>query len=187
LDSIQSYLANHHDLRAIAENISTLIDVWAVLAETNSEIAQLSQAPRYVNALVQWLVDGSSEAVASISSGIVALPLLVIIQITQYFQYLESRGINHADFIAQVRDSGGIQGYCGGLPAAVAVASAKDEEHLIQATCTAIRLAYAMGVYAELGDDSKIPGTTTIVIRLKKEGQAEEIVKMFPQVSLHAY
>lgn len=157
-----------------------------MLAEKNPEIARLPQGPRYTKFLTQWLVDGASEEAASTSSGMVALPRLVIIQITQYFQFLESKGITHADFIAQVRDSGGIQGYCGGLPAAVALACAKNEQELAQFTCTAIRLAYAIGLYAELGDNSEIPGATTIVVRLKREDQAEELVRMFPHTYISA-
>ncbi|RDL40047.1 Uncharacterized protein BP5553_00026 [Venustampulla echinocandica] len=175
LDSIQSFITNHHVLQHIVQNITTLLDVWPILAQENPEISQLSQGPRYAKLLIEWLVDGISDGVISTSSGIVALPRLVIIQITQYFQFLESRDMTHADFTAQVRDSGGVQGYCGGLPAAVALACAKNEPELIQLICTAIRLAYAIGVYAELGDDSGIPGTTTIVVRLKREGQAEEL------------
>jgi hypothetical protein len=187
LESIQSFISNHHVLQCIVQNIPTLLDVWSILAEKKPGIARLSQGPRYAKLLTQWLVDGASDTVASTSSGIVALTRLVIIQITQYFQFLESRDMTHADFIAQVRDAGGIQGYCGGLPAAVALACSKSEQDLIQSVCTAIRLAYAIGVYAELGDDSDIPGTTTIVVRLKREGQAEELVRMFPNASPHLH
>lgn len=76
-----------------------------------------------------------------------------------------------------------MQGYCGGLVAAIALACATDEQELAQSICTAIRLAFAIGLYAELGDDSQLPGITTMVVRLKWEGQAEELVRMFPRVS----
>lgn len=185
LDSIRSFITNHHILQHIVQNIPTLLDVWSILAQENPDIAHLSQGPRYAKLLIQWLVDDISDGAGSNSSGIVALPRLVIIQITQYFQFLESRRMTHADFVSQVRDFGGVQGYCGGLPAAVAIACSKSELDLIQTICTAIRLAYAIGVYAELGDDSEIPGTTTIVVRLKREGQAEELVDLFPRASTH--
>lgn len=185
LESIQSFITNHRVLQRVSQNIATLPDLWSILAKKKLEIASLSQGPQYTKILTQWLINGASDAVASTSSGIVALPRLVIIQITEYFQFLENQGMVHADFIAQIRDFGGIQGYCGGLPTAVAIACAKDEEDLIQLSCTAIRLAYAIGVYAELGDNSSIPGTMTIVVQLKREGQAEELVRLFPHASLH--
>lgn len=182
LDSIRTFILNHPILHCIPQHIDSLYQVWSLLSEQNEDIANLSKGRRYADYLIEWLGSGASEAAASTSSGIVALPRLAIIQITQYFQYLESQGISHREFVAQVRRRGGIQGYCGGLPAAVALASAYDEHDLVQPICTAIRLAYAIGLYAELGDDSDIPGTTTMVVRLKHEGQAEELLRGFPNV-----
>ncbi len=57
-----------------------------------------------------------------------------------------------------VRSSGGIQGYCGGLPAAVVLACTANENELADSIITGIRLAYATGLYAELGDDSRNSG-----------------------------
>ncbi|GES58229.1 BcPKS16, polyketide synthase [Aspergillus terreus] len=182
LDSIRTFILNHPILRCIPQHINSLRQVCSLLSEQNEDIANLSKGRRYADYLIEWLGSGASEAAASTSSGIVALPRLTIIQITQYFQYLESQGISHTEFVAQVRRRGGIQGYCGGLPAAVALASAYDEHDLVQPICTAIRLAYAIGLYAELGDDSDIPGTTTMVVRLKHEGQAEELLRGFPNI-----
>ena len=44
-------------------------------------------------------------------------------------------------------------------------------------------LSPGVGAYGELGDDENIQGATTIVVRLKYEGQGEEIIKDFPDVS----
>ncbi|PKX97737.1 uncharacterized protein P174DRAFT_510672 [Aspergillus novofumigatus IBT 16806] len=186
LDSIRTFILNHPVLHCIPQQIDSLHQVWSLLSERNDDIAHLSKGRPYADYLIEWLRSGASEAVALTSSGIVALPRLAIIQITQYFQYLENQGLSHAEFIAQVRRRGGIQGYCGGLPAAIALASAYDEHDLVQSICTAIRLAYAIGLYAELGDDSDIPGTTTMVVRLKHEGQAEELLRGFPNVHISA-
>lgn len=183
LQSIRTFIVGHPVLKCVVQDITKLHDVWSLVGGNNQDIAALPQGPRYMGFLTQWLVDDESEAAASTSSGIVALPRLAIIQFAQYFQFLESKGMSHADFIARVRDLGGIQGYCGGLPAAAALACATNQEELAEAISTAIRLAFAIGLYAELGDDSQIPGTTTMVVRLKREGQAEELVRMFPHVS----
>lgn len=183
LDSVRASILEHPVLRCIAETIHTLNDVWSLLAKNNPDIAALRNGQRFANILIQWLVDGTSEFAASIASGIVALPRLAIIQFTQYFQFLANQRLTHGEFVSQARERGGLQGYCGGLPAAVALACARSEQELAKSICIAIRLAFAIGLYAELGDDSEIPGITTAVVRLKRVGQAEELVRIFPHVS----
>lgn len=185
LDKIRSILLNHGDFICIREEISSLNDVLAMLSRENADIGRLAQGRRYTDFLIDWVVNGSAEAVASTSSGIVALPRLVLVQMAQYLEFLNSEGLTHAAFVEQVRARrGGVQGYCGGLPAALAVACARSEKELVKLTCTAMRLAFAIGLCAELGDCSSIPGTTTLVVRLKRPGQAEELVQLFPRVSL---
>ena len=116
-------------------------------------------------------------------SGILTLPMLVVIQICQYFQYLELHGISHAQFLAQLRAGGGVQGYCGGLLPAIAIACSRDEAEVVENAAKAARIALAIGAYGELGDDESVPGATTIVVRLKRPGQGEEIIEKFPGVS----
>lgn len=48
-------------------------------------------------------------------------------------------------------------------------------------------IALGVGAYGELGDDEKEIGPTTIVVRLKQEGQGEDIIKDFPDVSYLYY
>lgn len=67
--------------------------------------------------------------------------------------------------------------------AVIALHCAIDEQELAQLICIAIRLAFVIGLYAELRDDSQLPGITTMVVRLKWEGQAKKLVRMFPRVS----
>jgi hypothetical protein len=184
LEETRKFIQSHQYLRKVAEDIKTLCDCYSFIAAKQSAIKQLPQAELYTKYLIQWLLHDDSKDVASTSSGIVALPRLVIIQVAQYFQFLDNQRLNHAGFIAMVRNAGGIQGYCGGLPAALALSCAKDEQEVVQMTNIAIHLAYVIGLYAELGDDSRTPGNTTIVIRLKKDGQGEELVDKFPGVSL---
>ncbi|KAE8374371.1 hypothetical protein BDV26DRAFT_300248 [Aspergillus bertholletiae] len=186
LESIPSYIKSHSILRRIYKAFSTLPEVWTILVQQKPELASLTRAPRYTKILAQWLIEGDADAAASMKSSMVALPRLVIIQITQYFQFLESHGMTHANFLAQIQGAGGIQGYCGGFPTAVAIACAKDEKDLVDLACIAIQLAYAIGVFAELGDNSDISGTTTIVVRLKREGQAEELIQKFPNTYISA-
>ncbi len=118
-------------------------------------------------------------------SGILSLPLLVIIQITQYFQFLEMSGMSHSDCLAALgyERGAGAQGYCAGLLPAFAVACAKDEKEIVAIAGKAMRIALAIGAYGELGDDKVLDGPTTIVMRLKRPGQGDEVIKRFPRAS----
>lgn len=183
LQSIREFIINHPVIRCIYEDIGTLKDVWTIVAEKNKDVAALPQAPQYMNYFTQWLIDDKAENIASIASSIVALPRLYIIHVVQYFQFLERKAISHAEFTSRIRKTGGgFQGYCGGMPAAVSLASAKDDRDLSQNLMAAIRLAFAIGLYTELGDDTRAQGLAIMVVRVEKEEQAEELVAKFPRV-----
>lgn len=85
--------------------------------------------------------------------------------------------------MAQLRAGGGLQGYCGGLLPAMAIACSSTEDEVAENASIAARIALAIGAYGELGDDESVPGATTIVVRTKRVGQGEELVQKFPGVS----
>lgn len=188
LQSIQTYVAAHPVLRLIRDEIHTLHHVLDLLAEHNRDIAALSQAYEYVTYFDQWLLEGKPQNIARTASSITALPRLCVIHVVQYFQFLEAHGVSHADFLAHVREtSGGLQGYCGGLPATVALASASDPQELAQNIVKAIRLGFAIGLYTELGDDSRAPGLAIMVVRVESEREAEDLVSRFPGTYISAF
>ena len=90
--------------------------VWSIFAGARADVAALSQGQGYVDMLHDWAAEGISSPLAAARSGIVALPLLLVLQITQYLRYLAHHKLSHQDFLASVGKAGGIQGYCGGLP-----------------------------------------------------------------------
>jgi len=90
--------------------------VWSIFADARADVAALSQGPEYVDMLHDWAAEGIAKPLAEARSGIVALPLLLVLQITQYLRYLAHHGLSHQGFLASVGKAGGIQGYCGGLP-----------------------------------------------------------------------
>jgi hypothetical protein len=137
-----------------------------------------------VKILADWAKTGESTAVANAMSGISSLPLLLIIQIGQYLEYLELKGIRHHEFVAQLRDGGGVQGYCGGLLSVMPIACSRDETELVKNAAVAMHVALGIGAYGELGDDDDINGATTIVVRLRQVSQGEDIVSMFPGVCI---
>ncbi|KAH7012371.1 BcPKS16, polyketide synthase [Macrophomina phaseolina] len=180
LQQLQALLTTHPHLQRLAGDVESLGDAWSILASHRPDIAALPQGQRYVNSLREWITHGRAGPVAGAMSGILSLPLLVVVQTCQYFQFLELAGLSHADFLAGLRNGGGAQGYCGGLLPAFAIACAKDEAEVVAMAAKAMRIALAVGAFGELGDDETIPGPTTIVVRLKYAGQGEDIVNQFP-------
>lgn len=183
LDQLQKFLTQHELLKRLAEDVKRLQETWNIVAARREDIAALRQGPKYLGALRDWVETGTSEPVANAMSGILSLPLLVVIQTCQYFQYLQLSGLTHSEFLQGLK-TGGAQGYCGGLLPAIAVACAKNEEEVVSMAAIAMRVALLVGAYGELGDDENLPGPTTIVLRLRQEGQGEEIVRRFPGVSI---
>lgn len=183
LNQMHSFLRHSEYLELLAQNMLDLKDVWTILANEREDIADLGQGLRYMQNLSEWITTGRSSQIANCMSGILSLPLLVVIQICQYFQYLELHGMSHSQFMAQLRAGGGIQGYCGGLLSAIAIACSKNEAEVVENATIATRIALAIGAYGELGDDESMPGATTIVVRTKRVGQGDELIDKFPGVS----
>ena len=184
LDGLRSYLCSKVELQPLVQAIEDLSKMWQVFADNNKDIANLKQGGRHTKALSDWIKYGDSSRVFNVMSGILSLPLLTIIQIGQYFQFLELKKISHQDFMARLRDRGGVQGYCGGLLPAIAIACSSNEAEVVKNASKAMRIALGIGAYGELGDDENdVAGATTIVVRLKQEGQGEELTQGFPDVS----
>ncbi len=117
-----------------------------------------------------------------VPSGMLALPMLTIIHLVQYFQYLEQKSLTHSELMKKFKAGAGIQGYCGGMVSAISVACASTEEDIVATACTAIRVAFGVGAAADVVDDNPEKRSCIMVIRLKYDGQGEEIVKKFPGV-----
>lgn len=171
-------------LKAI-ENLKT-DNVWSIFAQSRAEVAALSQGPHYVDMFHDWTANGVGGPLAEARSGIVALPLLVALQIGQYLRYLAYHGLSHREFLDEVKPAGGLQGYCGGLPSAIAASCARDEAEVVQHTATTMRILLGVGAYGEFADDSGGSGTTTLALQLKYEGQGDELTEKFPGTHVSA-
>lgn len=186
MSTVRRQLRGHPQLQGFCQAILDLPSTWSIFARANADIAALGpSASAYPHQLRAWLADDAPLEIPGVMSGILALPLLTIIQVVQYFQYLTWRGIGHAQFLREIRAAGGgAQGFCGGLLPAMAVAASRDEAEVVGNAARALRIALGIGAYGELGDDENEPGPTTVVLRAKYEGQADEIVARFPGVSI---
>lgn len=186
LKQIRDDLCGNTFLAPFVQAILDLKSTWDLYSESNPAIARLIQGPRHVQQLHDWIANNDAAPLVETLSGIVVLPMLTIIHITQYFQYLDALGISHATFLDHIQP-GGTQGLCGGLLAAMAIAVSCNEKEVVKHASVSLRLALCIGLCGELGDDPSHLGSTTVVLRTKEVGQAEEIIARYPGVSSHLY
>ncbi|KAL8770525.1 MAG: hypothetical protein Q9209_003781 [Squamulea sp. 1 TL-2023] len=185
LNGLRAYLCNHEQLQSFVEAIRLLPQIWDIYACHRSDVARLSQGPKYTNALADWINGGDSNIIANAMSGCCALPVLTIVQTCQYFQYLELKDIKHHELL-EALSIGGVHGYCGGLLPAVAVAVSADERELAQNASKALRIAVGIGAYGDLGDEDISGGSSNVVIRLKYPEQGDELISLHPGAYISA-
>ena len=71
-----------------------------------------------------------------------------------------------------------------GLLADCCVAVSADETELVKNACKMLQLAAGIGAYGDLGGSYFANGpTSTVVVRLSREDQMDEITRTFPHVS----
>ncbi|GAB1312718.1 Polyketide synthase [Madurella fahalii] len=189
LAGLHAFLNRDRHGQALLREVANLgtDGTWEIFATANGGVSSLAKGPKYLGILRNWAVEGVSEPLAAVHSGIVALPLLAIVQIGQYLRYLEFRRLSHRDLLAEVGDGGGLQGYCGGLPAAIAIACATDETAVVRNAGAILRILVGVGAYAEAADDTREEdGSTTLALRLKHEGQGDELTSRFPGTHVSA-
>lgn len=180
LAGLHLFLRHNQYGQILLQELSGLDGIWTIFANARDDIRALSQGPMFVDMLRDWARDGDSGPLATARSGIVALPLLLVLQIGQYLRYLEVNELSHYEFVAEVRQAGGLQGYCGGLPAAIAIACAKDEKEVATNAAIIMRVVLGVGACSEAADGTS--GSTALAIRLKHEGQGDELARAFPGV-----
>lgn len=182
LTSLHIFLRQNPHGQVLLREVAALADgqLWGIFASSQPEVRQLEHGPKCLRALRDWASEGLSAPLSGIQSNISSLPLLAVLQIGQYLRYLEARQISHRDFVAQVQGAAGVHGYCGGLPAAISIACAWDESELVSYVATALKILVGIGAYTEAADDDKGAERTLLAIRLKHEGQGDDLVRRFP-------
>ncbi|QGA14099.1 hypothetical protein EYB26_001752 [Talaromyces marneffei] len=182
LNGLHSFLSENKYGKSLLREISDLKDshIWSTFATASGDVASLSAGPEYIDLLYNWAAKGASGPLAAARSSVVALPLLVILQVGQYLRYLDYHNLSHQTFLVDVSQAGGVQGFCGGLATAIAIACAVDESQVVQYTATVMRVLIGVGAYSEAADDTRGSGSTTLALRLKYEGQGEELTQNFP-------
>nr|WHF58365.1 polyketide synthase [Aspergillus sp.] len=186
LSALYTYLNGHRHGRTLLRHVSSLSNILPIFGQLRADVRNLPNAEHYAGLLVSWAKGGPSAPVSQARTGIISLPLLLILQLGEYLKYLEYHSISHADFIAQVKDAGGIQGCCGGEPPALSIACAKTEEQVMDNALVLLRIVMGVGAYIEALDDWTSSESTIIAVRLKYAGQGEELMRMFPHTYISA-
>ncbi|KAK8091034.1 6-methylsalicylic acid synthase [Apiospora phragmitis] len=189
LDMLYRFLKqNKYGTRLLSE-VAALADddLWNVFAWVNDNIRGMSHGPRVLTTLQDWAVNGRSGPLSTTQSNITSLPLLSVLQIGQYLRYLDVHGLSHWDFVSDIREGGGgVHGYCGGLPAAICISCARSEDELVEYMGAALRILVGIGAYTEATDENSGAENTLLAIRLKNEGQGEELTGRFPGTYISA-
>jgi hypothetical protein len=179
---IRDSLCQNKDLIPFVAAISELPKIWTSFQAHNRDIVTLAHGPQGLQALADWIANGASAWICKATYGIITLPLLAIIQITQYFEFLHDHHIKHRDVIRMAKNGAGIQGYCSGFFMAAAIAASEDERDLVKKASNALRLSVIVGLYSDLGAMGDQNGQGTMVIHLKSVGQTDEMLRSFPKV-----
>lgn len=182
LAHVRARLLEEPLLKPVKEAVIALPKTWRSLAAKEPEIGKNHDASDLIETFPRWLQSGDSETLETHMSGLVTLPLLSIIHIVQYLDYLQRLGLGHSDFLENV-ETGGIQGYCLGLISAIVISAGKDEAEVIENAAYSIRLALAIGAFGDIGSSPNEAESNTLQIRLRNVGTEQDILERFPGVS----
>ncbi|PTB70133.1 polyketide synthase [Trichoderma citrinoviride] len=185
LDYIREILTGSAIYSPLCEAISGLSATWLAIANYQPRISSLEQGLALARYFPRWIATGESSGLESSMSGVVTLPLLTIIHAVQYVEYLREARITHSELLQDLR-AGGAQGFCAGLIMAIVLATSKDESQLINNAAKAVRIAFAIGAYGEIGCDAKSTTSTTMVVRLRLGSEREQINREFPESYISA-
>ena len=184
LTRLRLYLSAHKDLTLFKQEIIELPKLWETYSSHNKNLKALDHGLSSLEALSEWVNVGMTYKLTEPKFGILTLPLLTIIEVVQYFQFLQKSQMSHRDVLSHVGRGAGVQGYCAGLLAACAVSVSADEIELVKMACKMLRLAVGIGAYGDLGGIQVSKGPLlTVAARLAEESQMNEIAREFPTVS----
>ncbi|KAI3392874.1 hypothetical protein diail_5007 [Diaporthe ilicicola] len=185
LISLHGFLSHNTHGRVLLSAVAELADpqLWTTFASAREDVRQLSHGPSCLQLLRDWAQSGIAGPLSKTLSNISSLPLLTVLQAGQYHRYLESREISHRDFVTDIQkdqNAGGVLRYCGGLPSAISIACSENESEFLKHIATALKILVGIGAYTEAADEDKGAERTLLAVRLKHEGQGEELVSAFP-------
>ncbi|MCJ1394621.1 hypothetical protein MMC18_007501 [Xylographa bjoerkii] len=186
----------------ILEATGGLSSYWEALTEKIPEIGAAIPGLKQLGDFDSWLRHGQADMAQDAQlPNIIITPLVVLIQLTQYWQYLEltqnsASGDLHADLIAQQQQSGKngkfeSLGFCGGMLGALAVASAHNRQELEKYASVAVRLAMLLGAMVDarnVWDTARGKGgSVSFAVAWISPKQGEDVLRIIEFLSPDTY
>ncbi|KAI3390921.1 hypothetical protein diail_8348, partial [Diaporthe ilicicola] len=190
----------------ILDTTGGLLLYWDALAEKIPNISGTIPGRRSLADLASWLRSGAVDTAQDVDADLPSMmvgPLVIFIQLTQYWRYLqltrpddlEATADVQADLVRRQRQQGAASveplGFCAGLLAAVAVASSRNDEELHKYGAVAVRLAMLVGALIdaqEAWDKSHGKGSSvSYAIAWRGQNQADEVTRIVESLYPNAY
>ena len=192
----------------ILDTIATLPRYWDAMTEKIPEVAGTMQGARLLADLQSWFRHGpaSDDEIASDAElpDIWIGPLMIVIQLDQYWRYLEFRfsGPNgetvvdpQAELVQQQKSTGSGKletvGFCAGMIAAVAVASSHDRQEFEKYGAAALRIGTLMatlvGASEAWNKGLGKGGSVSLATAWRTPKQGSEMMRIISSMSPDAY
>ena len=125
-----------------------------------------------------WIDQGELCGSSMPLPNVILTPLTIIMQIVEYFCFLEKYSTTHSQVLKKL-ESAGVQGFCTGSLTAVALACSRHEDDVNAFGAVALHLAMFIGAIVDLDGASAGPSneTTCLAIRWKREDNKDGILK----------
>ncbi|KAL1884818.1 Type I Iterative PKS [Paecilomyces lecythidis] len=202
MDKLVRPIAQGPHRKWILEAIAGLSTYWEAMAEMMPEIGAAIPGLKQLEDFDSWFRHGQTSMPQNFQlPNIIITPLVVLIQLTQYWEYLEltqdtSGGDVHATLVSKQKQSGKSKkieslGFCGGMLGALAVASAHNRQELEKYGSVAVRLAMLLGALVDarnVWDSSKGKGmTASLAVAWINPKQTEDVLRIIEALSPDAY
>ena len=182
LSQLRRVLLLEPRLGTIVEAIENLTDLWMMLEEKDKRLNQV-QGLKSIAILRRWLNGEDLPLARGEQPNTLTLPMTVIVHLVQYLYYFD----NDVDYPSQPKilenvEQGGIQGFCAGFLAAVAVSCSQNEEEVTNFGAVALRQALCIGAYVDL-DSALNLDTICLAVRWRSNtghDRVREIIRSYP-------
>lgn len=191
LDVLRQTLLGDSKLLALKHAIADLTQFWTQLVDSDSLLREVPGHHTCLS-LQRWIDHGEAPyADLTGTQTHLAFALTVLSHFVQYSHYLSLQGHqSHTQLLDNVKEAGGIQGFCAGFLSAAVIAGLKDAAELGQAAASAFRFAICIGSYVDLDntDSSQSEGYSCIAVRVDEskeqaDRQLTDSIDDFPEVS----
>lgn len=165
LAGLRQELIQNPALSSLKLAVEDLLRFWHTLTDFDPDLCQVP-GTEYLSHFQHWILEGGAfPHHLTRNPNVYALPVTVILQITQYIRYLSGLGVKnpHRHVLNGLLD-GGAHGFCVGLLSALAVSSSQTEADVATVAATSMRLAVCIGAYVDKdGRSGELPHPTACV------------------------